>query len=67
MTIERDGRPPATKAEQRRAAQSLIPKGPRYREQYAVIVICRDEAEQERTYRSLQRRYQNSRLRVVAT
>ena len=53
--------------DQQRAAEALIPRGLRYREQYAVIVMCKDEAEQRRTYNALQRRYAQKRLRVVAT
>ena len=34
-------------------APSLIPEGPRYKEQYGVIIICVDEAEQERVYNVL--------------
>ena len=41
------------------------PKNNRYREQYGVIVICRDEADQKRAYDWL-RRFRRP-IRVVTT
>ena len=38
-----------------------------YRQQYGVIVICRDEAEQVRVYNALMRLYRNNKIRVVTT
>jgi hypothetical protein len=41
------------------------PKNKRYREQYGVIVICRDEPHQREVYESLRGEY--SKVKVVRT
>ena len=38
-----------------------------YRQQFGVIIICRDEAEQVRVYNALMRLYRNNKIRVVTT
>jgi hypothetical protein len=41
------------------------PKNNRYKEQFGVIVICRDEHHQERVYNALARNYE--KVKVVRT
>lgn len=45
--------------------EGMIPDGERYQEQYGVIVVCANEAEQEACYNDLAGRYDN--VRVVVT
>ena len=43
------------------------PSKPRYKQQYGVIVLCRDEADQARIYARLQRRCAGREIKVVVT
>ena len=43
------------------------PPKPRYKQQYGVIVICRDEADQAKTYERLRRRCGAREIKVVVT
>src|ERR1039457_3182428 len=43
------------------------PKKPGYREQHGVIVICRGESDQARTYRALRRQFGDREIKVVTT
>ena len=43
------------------------PAKPRYRQQFGVIVICRDEADQAKLYARLSQRYPGRELKVVVT
>lgn len=43
------------------------PSTPRYKQQYGVIVICRDEVDQAKTFERLRRRSGGREIKVVVT
>lgn len=51
----------------RRSVMYPRPAKPKYKQQFGIIVICRDEADQAKLFRKLQRDLAGRELRVVVT